>query len=61
MKSKGRGLALAVGRDPREHREPTSPEELADFETNVLAGFVLAGLGRSGRQHDPQRHQPTWS
>jgi integrase len=35
-------LALAVVRDLREHRVPTSEEELADFETDVLAGFVLA-------------------
>ena len=35
-------MALAVVRDLREHRVPTSEEELADFETDVLAGFVLA-------------------
>jgi integrase len=35
-------LALAVVRDLREHRVPASVEELADFETDVLAGFVLA-------------------
>jgi integrase/recombinase XerD len=35
-------LALAVVRDLREHRVPASEEELADFETDVLAGFVLA-------------------
>jgi hypothetical protein len=35
-------LALAVVRDLREHRVPTTEEELADFETDVLAGFVLA-------------------
>ncbi len=37
-----RPLALAVVRDLREQRVPTSDEELADFETDVLAGFVLA-------------------
>jgi hypothetical protein len=42
MKSKGCGLALAVVRDLREHRAPATAEELADFETDVLAGFVLA-------------------
>jgi hypothetical protein len=26
----------------REHRAPAIPEELAAFETDVLAGFVLA-------------------
>jgi hypothetical protein len=31
-----------VVRDLRERRVPASPEELADFETDVLAGFVLA-------------------
>jgi integrase len=35
-------LALAVVRDLRELRAPQSAEELADFETDVLAGFVLA-------------------
>ena len=35
-------MALAVVRDLREHRVPTTEEELADFETDVLAGFVLA-------------------
>ncbi|MGI8312934.1 hypothetical protein [Saccharopolyspora hattusasensis] len=42
MKLKGCGSGLAVVRDLREHRAPSSPEELADFETDVLAGFVLA-------------------
>jgi hypothetical protein len=35
-------LALALVRDLREHRAPASAEELADFETDVLAGIVLA-------------------
>jgi hypothetical protein len=36
-------LGLAVVRDLRdEARAPAGPEELADFETDVLAGFVLA-------------------
>jgi integrase/recombinase XerD len=35
-------LALAVVRDLREHRTPAGEDELADFETDVLAGFVLA-------------------
>jgi integrase len=35
-------MELAVVRDLRQHRAPTTPEELADFETDVLAGFVLA-------------------
>jgi hypothetical protein len=33
---------LAVVRDLREARTPAGPEELAEFETDVLAGFVLA-------------------
>ena len=37
-----RGLVLAAVRDLREHRVPVTDEELADFETDVLAGFVLA-------------------
>lgn len=34
--------ALSVVRDLREARRPASPEELADYETDLLAGFVLA-------------------
>ena len=33
---------LAAVRDLREHRVPASPEELEQFEVDVLAGFVLA-------------------
>ena len=35
-------MSLAVVRDMREARVPAGPEELAAFETDVLAGFVLA-------------------
>jgi len=35
-------LALAVVPDLREHRALAGEDELADFETDVLAGFVLA-------------------
>ncbi|MFF2133227.1 site-specific integrase, partial [Streptomyces olivochromogenes] len=35
-------MALAVVRDLREYRAPAGEEELAAFETDVLAGFVLA-------------------
>ena len=35
-------MALAVVRDLREHRAPVSARELERFETDVLAGFVLA-------------------
>ncbi len=42
MKVRWLGLVLAVVRDLREQRAPASPEEVADFETDVLAGFVLA-------------------
>ena len=35
-------MALAVVRDLREARTPAGPDELAAFETDVLAGFVLA-------------------
>jgi integrase/recombinase XerD len=35
-------LSLSVVRDLREARTPLSPEELVEFETDVLAGFVLA-------------------
>jgi hypothetical protein len=35
-------LALAVVRDLREHRAPACAEDLAELETDLLAGFVLA-------------------
>ena len=35
-------MALALVRDLREHRAPAGAEELADFEADVLAGFVPA-------------------
>ncbi|MFE7973982.1 hypothetical protein [Streptomyces shenzhenensis] len=35
--------ALAVVRDLREHWAPASTEELEQFETDVLSGFVLHG------------------
>jgi site-specific recombinase XerD len=35
-------LALAVVRDLRERRAPATAAELAEYETDVLAGFVLA-------------------
>ena len=38
----GPGLSLAVIRDLREARAPAGPDEVAAFETDVLAGFVLA-------------------
>jgi hypothetical protein len=37
----GPGLSVAVVRDLREARVPAGPDELAAFETDVLAGFVL--------------------
>jgi integrase/recombinase XerD len=49
-------LALALVRDLRELREPSSPDEIADFETDVMAGFVLArasaGLADSSIRKD---------
>jgi integrase/recombinase XerD len=49
-------LGLAVVRDLREMRAPASQEELADFETDVLSGFVLAraaaGLAESTVRSD---------
>ena len=46
----GPGLSLAVVRDLREARVPAGPDELLAFETDVLAGFVLAraAAGLSG-------------
>jgi hypothetical protein len=35
-------VGLAVVRDLRERRAPASPEEIEAFETDVLAGFILA-------------------
>ena len=49
-------MALALVRDLRDHRAPASEEDLADFETDVLAGFVLArasaGLADSTIRND---------
>ena len=49
-------MALAVVRDLQEHRVPATEGELADFETDVLAGFVLprasAGLVDSTIRND---------
>ena len=49
-------MALALVRDMRELREPSSPEEIEAFETDVLAGFVLArasaGLADSTIRND---------
>src|SRR2546430_5425533 len=58
---KGRpGLTLAVVRDLREARAPAGPEELAGFETDVLAGFVLAraAAGPSGGAISPDVGDP---
>jgi hypothetical protein len=35
-------LGLAVVRDLRDERPQPGPEDIADFETDALAGFVLA-------------------
>ena len=49
-------MALALVHDLRDHRAPVSEEDLADFETDVLAGFVLArasaGLADSTIRND---------
>ena len=42
MKTGGLGLNVAVVRDLRDARAVTGPDELEAFETDVLAGFVLA-------------------
>ncbi|MFQ6199462.1 hypothetical protein [Streptomyces sp. NPDC000405] len=42
VKVRGLGLALAVVRDLRDVRPSATAEELEQFETDVLAGFVLA-------------------
>jgi hypothetical protein len=47
-------LTLAV-RDLRELRSAAT-DELADYETDLLAGSCWSALGRAGRQHHPQRH-----
>ena len=49
-------MALALVRDMRELRAPSSAEEIEAFETDVLAGFVLArasaGLADSTIRND---------
>jgi len=49
-------LGLALVRDMRELRAPSNEDEVAAFETDVLAGFVLArasaGLADSTIRND---------
>ena len=49
-------MTLALVRDMRELRDPSSANEVADFETDALAGFVLArasaGLADSTIRND---------
>ena len=56
-------MALALVRGLRGHRAPVSEEDLADFETDVLAGFVLArasaGLADSTIRNDTGHLQLT--
>jgi hypothetical protein len=42
VKARRSGLSLAIVRDLRVARRPVTVDELAAFETDVLAGFVLA-------------------
>ncbi|MET9660154.1 hypothetical protein [Streptomyces sp. NPDC006510] len=47
-------MAPAVVRDLHEYRVPVSEEELAEFETDVLAGFVRARVaGRRDAHSGP--------
>ncbi|MER5852882.1 hypothetical protein ABT126_39405 [Streptomyces sp. NPDC002012] len=46
--------ALTVVQDLREYREPVSAEELEQFETDVLAGFVWPGPRPGYGRHDPR-------
>jgi hypothetical protein len=39
-----RGLALAVVRDPRDHRAPTNEEDLADFEADLAAPVEIGRI-----------------
>jgi S-adenosyl methyltransferase len=52
----GAGLTLALVRNSRELREPSGANEIEAFETDVLAGFVLArpsaGLADSTIRND---------
>jgi hypothetical protein len=56
VKASRLGLALAVVRDLREQRAPAGLQGLAEFETDVLAGFVLArASARDDRRHGSRR------
>ena len=46
-------MGLAAVRDLHEHRAAATEEELADFETDVLAGFVLASELRNASARNP--------
>ncbi|RJQ74196.1 site-specific integrase [Pseudonocardiaceae bacterium YIM PH 21723] len=66
-------MTLALVQDLRDHRTPPTPDELADFETDVLAGFVMAraaaGLADSSIRNDINNlglirqwfEQPLWA
>ena len=53
-------MSQAAVRDLREVRDGAGPEELVDFETDVLAGFVLAraaaGLSDGTISSESRRH-----
>jgi hypothetical protein len=53
MKSGGVSSGLSVVRDLREARRPASAEELADYETDLLAGFALAPASAGCRTCGP--------
>ena len=44
MKLRRRGLALALARDPRDHRVPANEEDLADFETDLAAPVQICRI-----------------
>jgi hypothetical protein len=46
-------LSLAVVRDLRDVRSPAGPDELAAFETDVLAGFVAVFTTCNGIRDAP--------
>ncbi len=49
MKLRRRGLALALARDPRDHRVPANEEDLADFETDVGAPVQICRIADAVR------------
>ncbi len=53
-------MALALVRDPRDHRVPANEEDLADFETDVGAPVQICRIADSGESEPLARPTSCW-